>query len=301
MRSTPRPAPPSAAPSSTTCIARIQRALRQRSAVRSGARTHRDGREAFRARSRNFPRLGRSGGRAFSASRDGSAVGRPARRPTIASIAAEIRGEIEIPLDRRRVQAARRRRPHRARCRRPLCHPRLQDRRVADRKAGAHRARAAAHARSRDAAPRRLQDAFRPAARWPRWPMCCSRAARRRRVQADRFQGGHAGRARPIGPWQSSPALVRRFDDETSLIARWSIRCGRRATAITTISRASRNGRRPAVPKTTIPASGAPNEIAEHHSARRAAAAGRSVRSRRFRPGSPPMPARARPTCWRSA
>ena len=44
-------------------------------------------------------------------------------------------------------------------------------------------------------------------------------------------------------------ALVTRFEDGTSRIARSSIRCGRRATATTTTWRASRNGRRPAVPR----------------------------------------------------
>ena len=50
------------------------------------------------------------------------------------------------PARRRHVQAARHCRSHRARCRRPLHHPRLQDRRGANRKAGAHRTGAAAHA-----------------------------------------------------------------------------------------------------------------------------------------------------------
>ena len=43
--------------------------------------------------------------------------------------AAEIRGEIEIRSIGRRDSNARHRRPHRARRRRRLCHPRLQDRR----------------------------------------------------------------------------------------------------------------------------------------------------------------------------
>ena len=68
-----------------------------------------------------------------------------ARRAGISAITAEIRGEIDISAWRRHVQAARHCRSHRARRRRPLHDPRLQDRRGANRKAGAHRTGAAAH------------------------------------------------------------------------------------------------------------------------------------------------------------
>ena len=78
------------------------------------------------------------------------------RRSRVAALTAETYGKIEIPLGDARVHAARPRRPHRAARRRPLCHPRLQDRAGADRAAGAHRRRAAAHAGGRDPAPRWL-------------------------------------------------------------------------------------------------------------------------------------------------
>ena len=80
-----------------------------------------------------------------------------ARRGDIDRIDAEIRGEIEIPLDDERTFIAlRARRPDRAAPRRQLCDPRLQDRAAADRQAGAHGAVAAADAGSRDPARRRL-------------------------------------------------------------------------------------------------------------------------------------------------
>ena len=97
------------------------------------------------------------------------------------------------PARRRHVHAARHRRPHRARCRRPLHHPRLQDRLGAHREAGAHRARAAAHARSRDAAPGRLQGhSARRLGRRARLRAAQRRRAARR-TKAAQVQGRHAG------------------------------------------------------------------------------------------------------------
>ena len=72
-------------------------------------------------------------------------------------------------------------------------------------------------------------------------------AARRRaggRRKTDRVQGRHARRARRPGARDAARASSTRFADvQTRRIARWSARCGRRATATTTIWRASRNGR----------------------------------------------------------
>ncbi len=134
---------------------------------------HRARPKAFCRASRIFRRRERSGGRASSASRAGSRAGKSNAAPRIAAIAAEIRGEIEIPLDRRQLPAARHRRPHRAPRRRQLCDPRLQDRLGANRQAGAHRACAAASAGSRDPAQRRISREFPPAPRSPRSSTCC--------------------------------------------------------------------------------------------------------------------------------
>ena len=107
--------------------------------------------------------------------------------------------------------------------------------------------------------------------------------------------------ARPTARWKSSRRWPRASTTTTSPIARWCIRCGRPITATTTIWRGSRNGR----------ATGGENDDGS--------GAGRPMRSpaaipdppcggcrprcptRTCRPGSPPTPARARPTCWRSA
>ena len=59
---------------------------------------HRAWARALRGDSRTFPRRRPSGGRASCASLAGSPPGRPTGGPAIAAIAAEIRGEIEIPL-----------------------------------------------------------------------------------------------------------------------------------------------------------------------------------------------------------
>ena len=79
------------------------------------------------------------------------------RRPQLATVHGEIRGELKIPLGAQGFHAVGTRRPHRAPRRRRLRHPRLQDRRAADRAAGAHGIGAAAHARSRHPARRRLR------------------------------------------------------------------------------------------------------------------------------------------------
>ena len=81
----------------------------------------------------------------------------PARRDGIETIAAEIRGEIKIPLDNERIFTLSARADRiEQRQRRQLCHPRLQDRPAADRQAGAHGPVAAVDAGGRDPARGRI-------------------------------------------------------------------------------------------------------------------------------------------------
>ena len=143
----------------------------------------------------------------------------------------------------RDVHADGARRPHRVPVRRPLRHPRLQDRRAADRAAGPHRAVAAAHARSRDPAQGRLQG--HPRRRVGGGAGLCAAARRRRarRRAAGQVQGRAPPTSTPITRWRGSPALIAKFADPAIPISRCCIRCGRRTTAPTTISRACRNGR----------------------------------------------------------
>ena len=83
---------------------------------------------------------------------------------------------------------------------------------------------------------------------------------------------------------------------KTRPIARWCIRCGRRSTATTTTSPACWNGPAPARKTTT----GAANENGRTISRRSCGNGKPTCPIRTCRPGSPPMPAPARPTCWRS-
>ena len=99
---------------------------------------------------------------------------------------------------------------------------------------------AAAHARSRDPARRRLRgDRRRRLGRASSSMSRCAAASRPGERSADRIQGRHAPTRRPTRRWRGSTALVdalRRRGD--ALSSRWCIRCGRRATATTTIWRA---------------------------------------------------------------
>ena len=80
-----------------------------------------------------------------------------ARRGEIEKIAAEIRGEIKIPLDNERIFTLSARADRiEQRARRQLCDPRLQDRPAADRQTGAHGPVAAADAGGGDPARGRL-------------------------------------------------------------------------------------------------------------------------------------------------
>ena len=214
-----------------------------------------------------------------------------ARRDGLAALACGNPRRTEIPGRPTRVHALGHRRPHRA-APGGLRHPRLQDRRRAHRKAGAHGARAAIDAGSRHPARRRLQGRAR---RSGVGTHLCDAQRRRagRQAERDQLQGRHArhaSRAR-AGAAQGTGGEVRERSGRP--IARWCIRCGRRTTATTTTSPASRNGRRPAVGRTSCepPAPSRPT----------CAACRSRPPTRTYRPSSPPMPARARPMCWRSA
>ena len=194
-------------------------------------------------RCRIFPRRARSGGRASCASRTGSSPGRRSgarmrprcmpkcgRRSTSRSTSAS--SSCTTRADR--IEQLRRR---------PLRDPRLQDRRAADREAGAHRAVAAtARSKARSCAP-----AASRTCRPGRSAQFAYVALRGREPAGEEkpieFTDGltadqHADKALVEAQGRSSRASRTR----PSPIARWSARCGRRATATTTIWRASRNG-----------------------------------------------------------
>ena len=75
---------------------------------------------------------------------------------------------------------------------------------------------------------------IRPASKG-RWSSSSSRPIRRNRPTTPRTRR-----------WQQLETLIRKFEDEAQATRRSICRCGRTATATTTISPASRNGRRPA-------------------------------------------------------
>ena len=155
MRSIPSPALPSAAPSFTPPSAHSRRISQPAfPPIRSTNSSHLASRTL--PRSKIFPKRAHFGGRAFYALRIGSRGWDAERRGAIVALTAEIRGETRNRAHGRHVPPSRHRRPHRTRRRRPLPHSRLQDRRRTQREASAHRTGAAAHAGSRDPAPRRL-------------------------------------------------------------------------------------------------------------------------------------------------
>ena len=130
----------------------------------------------------------------------------------------------------RRFTLSHARRPHRAAGRRPLRHPRLQDRRSADREAGADPALAPQLTlEGRDPARRRLRGHRRQARRSP--SIVYVDAARRRaggRSQADRLQG----RRRPTAEADTRAGrlteLPRRFAERRHALSLAAcIRCGR--------------------------------------------------------------------------
>ena len=173
-------------------------------------------------------------------------AGRASGAPHATAIHAEISGELDIPLGKRELQASRPRRPHRAARRRQLRDPRLQDRRAADREAGAHRAFAAADARRRDPARRRFQGI--PAGhRWPNSSMSrCRAASRAGERQPIEFKDGDAGQQADHALARLKGVIATRSTSRRRPIVRWCIRCGRRATATTTISRACKEWSLPA-------------------------------------------------------
>ncbi len=181
------------------------------------------------------------------------------RRAAIAAIAAEIRGEIDIPL----ADGTFRLRGIADRIERDAAGRYV----ILDYKTGS--ARSEKQVRTGLAPQLTLEAAILrrggfagiPGRRFGRRNRLCDAQRRRagRRIRTDRFQGGHARTARPIARWKGSPGLPRPSRTTPNLIARSFIRCGRPITATTTISRASRNGRAAAAKSMT---SGAANENA---------------------------------------
>ena len=182
---------------------------------------------------------------------------RDRRRGGIVQLDAEIHGTLEIPLRRARLHAARARRPHRASRRRPLRHPRLQDRPGADRAAGQVRAGAAAHARRRDPARRTLRRRSRRAPRSPSSSMSRCAASIRpasRSRSPGRTDAGRRGR-QGAAPPDRLIAEVRRPRHALPLARAADVHAPR--TGATTITwRGSGNGRCPAARPTMTRASG---------------------------------------------
>ena len=197
-------------------------------------------------RSRTIRRRARSGGRASSASRDWFAGWERERRQELDHASREIRGENIHSARRAELHLAARADRIEQRAGRQLRHPRLQDRPAADRDASAHRVGAAIDAGSRHPARRRFPRIL-PPARWSKSVMCGSRAASRpASPRTSSYGKGAHPTARPTSRWQKLTGIAISFSSTASPIARWCTRCGRSTTAITTISRASRNGRSPA-------------------------------------------------------
>ncbi len=155
---------------------------------------------------RIFPRPARSGGRASCASPNGSPDFETARRAKLSALDAEIGGGIAIPFGDGEFKLTVR--ADRIECLlgRPLRHPRLQDRRAADREAGPHRAVAAAHARSRDPAPGRLQGDPGRRDRWRELLYVRLRGgAAAGEDNADRVRETAPSTSRPTTRWRGSP------------------------------------------------------------------------------------------------
>ncbi len=273
---------------------RIHATLCRRAAGRSGARaaSRWDGR--ISPRWTIFPRRAPSGGRASSASRAGSRDWEIARRAGISAIAAEIRGEIDIPLG----DGAFKLRGIADRIERDADGRYI----ILDYKTGA--ARTEKQVRTGLAPQLTLEAAMLRQGEFKDIPAGASVAE----IGYVLLKGGeppgepkmlkfkegtpdsHADRAlEKLTDWPSASTTP------ISPIARSCIRCGRPITATTTISPASRNGRAPAA-RPTIPE--AANETARRHSRLTCANCSAPCPTRPSRPGSPPMPAPARPTCW---
>ena len=144
--------------------------------------------------------------------------------------------------------------------------------------------------RRRDPARRQVRGPGRDrSARSPMWR--CAGAIRRARKSRSRSPTASRRTSMRSGRCRSSRGSSRASRRKPSPTARWSVRCGRRATATTTISRGWRSGRPAARTRT-----------ASNERSRTTCSTSSAPRpTRRRRPGSPPMRARARPTCWRSA
>ena len=204
------------------------------------------GERAFRAAGGFSRGAGRSGGRAFCASREwfGALRDRAARQAR--AVRRRDRRQHRNPARRRARSSCTARADRIERLqRRPLRHPRLQDRRAADR---ASRCAPACRRSSRSKPRSCAQGGFKdiPAGRIGGRARLCAAARRRRgrRGEADRVQGRHARRARrpragaadragrARSPIRATPYRSLRASDVDA-----------RTTATTIISRASRNGR----------------------------------------------------------
>ena len=211
---------------------------------------------------------------------------------------AEIRGELEIPLGERRVHAARRadRIERRADGRYAILDYKTGAR--AHREAGAHRPRAAADARSRDPAPGRLHG-HRGRRVGRRARLCAAATAASRPASRSRSTSRTARpTARPTTRWRGSRHWRTRFADADHALslARASdvddalrrLRPSRAREGMVGDRRRGRRRRRRMSTPGVIPRRGAALQLEASDPAA-------------SRPGSPPMPAPARPTCWRSA
>ena len=199
---------------------RIHRDLRQGTARRSArARCSRSARSISR-RCRITPRRAPSGGRASCASRAGSSPGKRSGAPTSRTLHAEVSGELDDPSSTSATfTLTHARRPHRAAAPTAVRDPRLQDRLDADREAGAHRALAAADARSRDPARTAASRTLPPGSR-QRARLCVGCAG-----------GDPAGEAKPIDFKEARPtshadralarltSMIATFEDEQTALS----------------------------------------------------------------------------------
>ena len=180
--------------------------------------------------------------------------------------------------------------------------PRLQDRADADRAKQVHsRAVAAAHARSRHPARRAASRTFPRAHRSPSSSMSrCAASIRPAKCKPIKIKDGtpddrrRSGAVEPAQQASSPSSTI----PTTPYRSRERPMFMRRTPATTIISPACRNGRCPAMPtkpkatgRMSSRATSRPPSSSDQHDASDPAR----------RPGCRPTPARARPTCWRSA
>ena len=167
-----------------------------------------------------------------------------ARRAKLSRFDAEIGGSIAIPFGNEEFKLTVR--ADRIECLKDgaLRRARLQDRRAAERQAGAHRSVAAAHARGRDPAPGRLQGHSRRAHRWRSSSMCGCAAAPWPAKSCRSSSRTARPTSTPTTRCRSSPSCVAKFaDPATPVLLAAASDVDARTTAPTTISPACRSGR----------------------------------------------------------